>query len=355
MSLNSNGIFDPTGKRHDIAFASKIEAPIFSPGQLDTWQAKKQLALIDNLLEGKPPKFLISRASGGIGDVLMTFPTVTALKERYGAHITYATNFSYLNKALKAVAEHCPDIDKVIDCSSMDVSDYHAHINLYCPCISNAVPIHRIDLFAEHANLRDIKRDINYKTTHTEKVWADNYFSARNIDPNKTVLVQPCASNVRRSYDVLKLKQALLSFLKERPDYTVMVIQHDSDFEKSVSWNHPGFHKLENFAITEIAAITEIVRLVVCQDSALLHVAGMFSKLCIGLFGPTDYRARFYNNMYPMCPGEALMCWPSWYSSQFDAKMFWNMLSPESIASYMIEHTSSQEELLTRKISFTSI
>jgi ADP-heptose:LPS heptosyltransferase len=333
FKLNNKGILTKTPSKLNIAptiNASHVKPP-------------KELQLIDDIKSNKKLRVAVARTQGGIGDVLMTFPAVKALKLKYDCDITYVTDYSYLFGVLPKLAQHCPDIDKVIPTEQYKEEDYHLNINLTCPCIAHEVPrakpIHRIDLFARQCGfaLGSIDPQIPYTCTEAELAWAENFYKSRGLDPNKTIIVQPYASNSRRSYDPRLLRDAISLASKELPDYRFIVILHDSDFEKDVSWQIDKTTPLKNQGITELIALIKSCGLVVCPDSSILHAAGIFGKKTIGLFGPTDPRARNYPGQIALCPAmeEKLLHWPCWYTCDY-GHLTWNYFSPDMIASAII-------------------
>ena len=92
----------------------------------------------------------IQRKLGGLGDVLMTTPTVRAIRQEYpNCIITYATD-----PTLFKVLENNPDIDKIVDFGTIDPGsyDYFADVTSVCPPYEKTSnpPINRIDLFAKY-------------------------------------------------------------------------------------------------------------------------------------------------------------------------------------------------------------
>lgn len=308
-------------------------------------RASNDLFKIDRITSGEPISIQVIRSAGGIGDVLMTFPLVKHIKKKYNCELIYSTDFGYLDGALRKVALHNPYIDRVVDSSSLRESETDIAINLTCPCVAHEVPgakpVHRIDLFAGFCGIKLEDRQIDYIVSQSEKAWALEWLESRNLRPQDCVIVQPCASNARRSLDSRKLQRALAEASVANPKLRFLVIKHDSDFDRNTNWNLQKVTIVNNYDVVHVAALIEQCGLVVCPDSAILHIAGALGKKIVAYFGPTDYRARSYPNQISICPAETLAFWPSWYKEpvQGAATLCWNLVEPSMISSAIIEQT----------------
>lgn len=301
IGLSKNGIVVPV-KPQLVRSRNVSENPVI-----------RDFDKLNRILSGQKLDISVVRSTGGIGDVLMTFPTVKGLKKKYNCNIHYITDFGYLDGALRKCAEHNPYIDRIIDFKDYNDAEYDIAINLTCPCIAHekpgAKPIHRIDLFATYCGLELEDRSIDYELSIDEIQWGRAFLESRELDPNKVVMVQPYASNQIRSCDIRILKRALVQFVQET-GFHCLIIQHGSDWERDASWDLKNFVPVRDYGIDSLAAIMHHVRLVLCQDSSILHLAGALQKDIVGLFGPTDYRARMYPNMTAVCPNSSSPHWP---------------------------------------------
>ncbi len=306
-------------------------------------RASNDLFQVDRVMSGEQLRIAVIRSSGGIGDVLMTFPTVKAIKQKYNCQLWYVTDYGYLDGALPKVAAHNPFIDKIVDFAHFKESDVDISINLTCPCVAHevpkAIPVHRIDLFAGYCGIKLEDRKIDYIVTDEEKSWGLEFFQSRGFNPSDCIMVQPYASNSRRSLDINKLKTAIARISTILPQVKFLVIQHGSDFDKDTNWNLFKCLPVKNFDTTNIAALMYHCGLVLCPDSSLLHLAGALEKKIVAFFGPTDYRARMYPNMIPICPAEKFAYWPCWYQEvpPGAARMSWDAIEPEMIVQAVVE------------------
>ena len=308
IDLSKNGIVVPRQPQIPTAAAT-----------LTSKNPAQELYKVNKILSGQPLNVAVIRSGGGIGDVLMTFPTVKALKKKYNCNLHYITDYEYLSGVLKKIAEHNPYIDQVSDYRHFKEINYDVVINLTCPCIAHeipkALPIHRIDLFARSCGLTPLQdRQIDYVPLEEEISWGRDFLLSRNLNPNHTILVQPYASNPRRSYEIKNLQRALLYASEANENLRFLIIRHSSDFDSGDNqWDFKNMIAIKDYDTVSLAGILYNLPMVICPDSALLHLAGALSKSIVAFFGPTDYRARMYPNMKAVCPGEILASWPMWY------------------------------------------
>ena len=282
---------------------------------------------------------VISRKTGGIGDVLMTLPTVRAIKQKYKGKVDYATDKKYLNGALFKVLQGNPYIDNVIDWHDLNQQDYHACIELTCPCVIHeqpqARPINRIDIFARHAGVQLSDFAIDYKVFQQEKDWADKYLKDNHLANKRLLMVQAFSSTSQRDLPAFLMHKTLAAILTKHRDVRVIIVTHDTD-PKKLEWKYMEIHEARNLDIRQIGALMDRCELVMCPDSAILHLAGALRKRSLSFFGPTDPRARI--NHYPgsvaIWPAQKLACAPCWYSKRDNCDFFcWKMVKDNMIIS----------------------
>jgi ADP-heptose:LPS heptosyltransferase len=326
---DSRGIFVPTTQE------------VKTGGQITPYsKSSTSLIHLDYLMRGGTPKIAVTRRQGGIGDVLMTLPTVKAISKKYGVQVDYGTDFDYLSGALPKVLKYNPYIHNIVPWKEIRPEDYHAIVELTCPCVAHeeplARPINRIDLFARHAGLGIPLQDpsIDYFISPEEDSWARNYLITNGIDRFKLIMVQPSSSSTSRDIPPATLRTALTSILSSDRTLRAIVITHDSDNLKQ-DWNFTDVHKLHNKDVRHLAAIMKYCELVICQDSAVLHVASALHKPTVTLFGPTDPKARvnYHPEAIAIWPAQHLRNYPSWYRDSGDGGLCWKLIKPELITS----------------------
>lgn len=300
-------------------------------------QPTNALVRLDLLRQGAVPRICIKRL-GGIGDLLMTFPTAKAISRKYNIRVDYATDLEYLEGALPKALYGLPYVDKILDYRYIPTTDYDAIVDLQCPCVHHevpgAAPINRIDLFARHVQIPLEDPSIDYTFRPEELEWAKQWYVQHRLDRHRVVLVQPFASSAPRSAPVDKIQKGLAKFLTKAKDLRAIVVLHDSDPVKSGNWNFQEVIVAKNYDIRQIAALMHEANLVLCQDSAVLHLASALHKPTVTLFGPTDPRARV--NHHPeavaIWPGKHLKSYPIWYAQPRNGYICWNLLEDVLIA-----------------------
>lgn len=328
LRTNEAGIVVPA--RSQIHTGSPIKA-LRNPSQA--------LRRIEKIKAGHQLRIAINRSAGGLGDVLMTLPTVKQIKKQYSCIIDYVTDFDYLDGALPKVLQGNPHIDHILDYRDITEEDkevYDAWVDLCCPCTvheqPHAEPINRIDLFARHAGVGLSDTQIDYCITQQEFEWAQEWIAARNLGRNKLFMVQPHSSTSRRDLPPERLQHTVANIIANNKDYKAVIILHDTDTKK-LNWNLYGTYEFKNYDVRHIAALMFYCDLVICQDSSILHLAGAIQKKTLTLFGPTDPRARvnYYPNAVAIWPGGHLHCCPSWYSNTCNGAMTCWKLIEESV------------------------
>ena len=302
-------------------------------------QPSTVLTRLDRIIKpGASLEICVIRSQGGIGDVLMTLPTVRAIQEKYGGPVDYATDFEYLDGALPAVLKGVPYIRNVIPYRDVQPQLYDAVLDLTCPCVAHekphAPPVNRIDLFAKHAGVVLSNFQIDYYP-QPEEIAAAKLFLEQDrvlgMRAYKLILVNPSSSTTRRDVPLHVFPRLLRDLMLRNKDARALVFTHYTDCAdaKAIDWNNiPGVIQMKDYSVREIAAFMTLCEMVICPDSALLHVAGALDKKTVSFFGPTDPRARI--NHYPkavaISPGNGLSCWPCWYDQCKSGLLCWKRL-----------------------------
>ena len=301
-----------------------------------------KLNRLQKLIKSREPYICVVRGEG-IGDVLMTTPTVHALKNIFKkVYITYATNTKYLDGALVKVLQHNPDVDEILERQLLDDSRYDLVINLHCPAIwhekPGKKPINRIDLFANHAGVKLPSTSPRY-FVQPEEI-EDGAKLVSHLQGDKVILVQPSASNQRRSLDHGKLKAALTT-LGSTHGIKSLVLTHSSDFGTDVLWdNIPGCKTMKDLDIRQIAGLMVHCDLVLCPDSSVLHLAGALRVPTVSFFGPTHPAARvnYYPEAVAIWKGEDLNPCPCWYDTCPIGEACWANMSATDLVTALEPH-----------------
>lgn len=328
---NSKGMFVPTRPRLQT---TRPDAPLSRPDMA--------LHRLDRQRRGDTPKILVIRSRGGIGDVLMTTPTVRAISEKYGCKVDYCTDFDYLDGALVKALQGIEYIGEIIDHLDLPQKkdDYDAMVNLTCPCVVHevpkATPVNRIDLFARHAGIALKHTRLDYRFLDGELDDAKAYLQDNGLAQYQLVLVQPSSSSVHRDLPPERMVQAINMVAAHERHVRFLIITHGSDNTQS-NWNMSHMHVLHDFDVRQLSAIMHYCDLVLCPDSAVLHMAAAQSKPAVTLFGPTDPRARvnYHPEAIAIWPAKHLSNYPVWYQNPNDGYLCWKMMEPSMIAGTM--------------------
>lgn len=342
ITLNRDGVCIPSRMRP------------FIPSQAQRTPAVR-LSRLEKLLKTNQPKICVVRGEG-LGDVIMTTPTVRALKEKFeNVEITYATNTRYLQGALVKVLQYNPDITEIIERELLDEGRYDLVINLHCPCVHyekpENPPVNRIDLFAKHAGVKLTDTTPRY-FPRKDEIQVGKEFVEPML-PNKIMMVQPFASSERRSLDQSKMKKAVTE-LYNIYGIKSIIVKHSSDFSTDVLWdNVPGSALLRDVDVREIAGVMTQCDMVLCPDSSLLHLAGAIGVPTVSIFGPTHPAARVnhYKNAVAIWMGESLAPCPCWYSACPINSACWSMITTEMIVDSVVKHLDSTEKVDATELS----
>lgn len=278
------------------------------------------LSRLQRLLKTREPHICVVRGEG-IGDVLMTTPTIHALKTMFEkVTLTVATNTSYLDRALVKVLKHNPDINHILERGLLDDSAYDLIVNLHCPAIAfekkGSLPPCRIDLFARHAGVH-LDNPVPRYFIQKEEIERGEILLQRISGRDQLIMVQPFASAKQRCSNHSNVKEAVIR-LHQNHGMRSVIITHDGDPMTNVLWNNlPGSLLLHNEDIRGIAGIMIHCDLVICPDSSILHLAAALGTPTVGLFGPTHGPSRIvhYKNAVSIWEGEDIPACPCWYDN----------------------------------------
>jgi ADP-heptose:LPS heptosyltransferase len=276
-----------------------------------------QLNRMMNLLHTGKPDICFIRGEG-IGDVLMTTPTIHAMRQLLScnATITVATNTRYLEGALVKVLRHNPDIDKVVERDLLKESDYDLIVSLHCPALrlekKGAKPPNRIDIFANHAGVKLEDPRPRYYSKAEEIDWGRQFFIGK-MPNTKTILVHLFSSSSNRSIDNRNIKDALT--ILNRYHIDSIIIRNDTDPIADIEWSSVPGAQVVNADIRGIAGIMHHCDLVLCPDSSVLHLAGALDVPTVGIFTSTypGSRINHYHKATAIWDGDSILGCPCWY------------------------------------------
>ncbi len=280
----------------------------------------------DNILSPQTDNLkniLITRAMGGIGDLLMMTSGIHALKKKYpNKEIHLAVQKRYFQ-----LFEGNDDV-KLVDIEGEFFShlEYKRWYNLTdCPAsrvesrTAPKVRKSRIDIFARSLGIRGIKyftmhRKPRYFITEDEKIFANNFWNVNDLRSKKVIGVQIHSDETYRDYPLMEKLVERIS-----KEYTVLLF----DGTPINGYNFENVIKVESFSLRKAFAIASRCDLIIAPDSAFVHFAAAFDIPTIALFGPIDGKVR--TKHYPNCTfidsREQFGCLPCWRNESIPCKL----------------------------------
>jgi ADP-heptose:LPS heptosyltransferase len=268
----------------------------------------------DRRWTGKREAILVTRAMGGIGDLLMMTPGLHELKKKCPEREIHLA----IPRQFKPLFVENTDITLLdIEKDDIDVGSYAKWFNFTdipeAAIESRTLPNvkkNRIEIFARAlgirgGRLRRMDRWPRYCITQEEKMFQQNFWRDQNLGGRTVIGIQLKSAEPYRDYPFmaelirkLALEFPVLLFHSEKPDIpsggNVIV---------------PGTKSLR-----EAVALAAACDAIIAPDSAFVHFAGALNIPCIAIYGPIDGRLRTKD--YPSCTyvdaRKVLQCVPCW-------------------------------------------
>ena len=260
------------------------------------------------------PKILFMRDEG-IGDVLMSIPTVREVKRRYpDSHIVYAT----LPKHFELIDE-CGCIDEVISVHGMDVSrnsGYDLVVN-WCHSVENYnTPRnrnHRVDSFAAHIGLKLTDRSLEYNVKPD-----DISFAVDAVGGSGRPLIGYVVKSASwmRTYPIWRIPDiAELVCRRFGSDARLILIDNsavmgDMFGECSNVINLCG----RTATVGQAAAVMSLCDAVITPDTGTAHICGALGIKQVVIMGEIPQSARYDNETHPgtVVVKSRVWCAPCW-------------------------------------------
>jgi ADP-heptose:LPS heptosyltransferase len=273
--------------------------------------------------EGKIPPFpaalrqriLVTRAMGGIGDLLMMTPGLTALAAEFpDAQIDFA-----IPRPFHPIFENFPSA-RILDIheDAIDLARYHRWFNLTeCPAgrvesrQSPDVRRNRTEIFARAMGIsrRRLRRTAGfipfYRVTEGEKAWASEFLENLEADRLPIVGVQPYAADSYRNWPFME------TFVETIAKTHRVLVFHHEDFP---GYDFPNVFKVVQPLRKSVALAARCERLVVL-DSSFLHLSAALGIPTVAIFGAVSGRLRTqdYPGVRLLAPDKKeFPCYPCW-------------------------------------------
>ena len=278
---------------------------------------RENLAILDNIVRGGKLKIAFGRKKGGIGDVLMTTPTVKAIKRRYPhSELTYFIDTKYAAGGLVDILKHNPYIDQIIPFEQVRREDYHFFADVTTVGLARErrglPPVNRIDMFAEYVGLNLVDSVPTYVVTREEKAWAQSIISRwTKGKAMKVVTLHISSVDQRRNWPAKNYQELVTQLTARYKDIFFIVF----DQHKACSWGLKNTFDASHFDIRAKGALINASHLFIGPDSGLLHLAGALEKHIVSLFGSTPPEARINHYANAVAVRAKILCSGCFYEA----------------------------------------
>jgi ADP-heptose:LPS heptosyltransferase len=263
------------------------------------------------------PRLLVTRAMGGLGDLLMLTPGLHALRlnnPRATIHLALPRRFFPLfegNDDVKLLDIH----------GELDPAGYDRWFNLTdCPAARTEsltaprVRRNRVEIFARALGVRGpalwrMDRRPRYFVSAEEAAWRDRFFFSHGLLGESVIGVQLRSDETYRDYPhMAALVQALAR--------SCVVLLFDS--RPIVGYDFANTLKVDGHGLRQAAALASGCRALVAPDSSFVHLAAALGLPAVGLFGPTDgaVRTSDYPGVRFVDVRRDLRCVPCWRNEE---------------------------------------
>jgi ADP-heptose:LPS heptosyltransferase len=256
---------------------------------------------------------LVTRAMGGIGDLLMMQPGLEALARRRRRPIDFA-----IPRKFFAIFQNDPNVRLVdIDGPPIDISQYSRFINLtLCPAgryesrYRPYVKRGRVEIFASTMGIGQgaLRRQgwrINRSNSAEEERFCDRFLAEKGLGSRPLIGIQPYSRDSYKDHPAIDRVIAALA-----QDHDILFFHHLSDGLPQGA----GFADTAGVALTNSLALVSRLDAMVSVDSAFLHAAAAYDVPVIAMFGPTDARTftRHHRHITILWKPETFGCVPCW-------------------------------------------
>jgi ADP-heptose:LPS heptosyltransferase len=268
-------------------------------------------------------KILITRAMGGIGDLLMMTPGINALKKKYPK--------SEINLAIPK--RYFPIFEGNDDVKLLDIEgDFFNHLKFNkwynftdCPAARKEsltaprVKKSRIEIFSSALNINFLSRLRMSKTPRfffndEELEYAADYWKQSGLNDKTIIGIQLHSDETYRDYPLM---EKLVENISKK--YTVMLF----DGEAITGFEYDNVIKIQNFPLRKAFVLAHKCNVIIAPDSSFIHFAAAFDIPTIALFGPIDgmVRTKHYPNCTYLSAKEIFGCSPCWRNESIPCKL----------------------------------
>ena len=261
-----------------------------------------------------PRPVLVTRAMGGLGDIMMMTPGLAGLSRKTRQPVHFATRTAFF-----PALENNPTIRLVDVEQAVDPRHYRGWVNLsFCPAAEYESSVWprvrkgRVQLFARRMGIgpRGLDQVTWLPRCHLSaeqeaiRDAARERFAATGLP---AIAVAAYARELYRSYPAITETMLALA------DEAVLVMFHTY---KVPIPSHPNIIPMMGGSLAASIATLAACDYYLGVDSAFFHIAVAFGLRCLGMFGPTSGKIRASSGRYPnvrLVPhAQHFACAPCW-------------------------------------------
>jgi len=314
--------------------------------------APKQLMLDASDAAGPGHRILVTRAMGGIGDLLMMTPGLHALKRKFPGHDIH---LAIPGKFAALFSGNDDFVLLDIASTTIDVRSYEKWFNFTdCPAAriesrtAPEVTKSRIDIFSQSLGirgrqLRAMDKEPRYFVTGEERDFQEDFWINHGLVGKTVIGVQLKAAEPYRDYPhMADLVRALAQ------DAVVLLFHVEkTTITAGGSVIDPG-----TITLRQAFALAAACSAIVAPDSAFVHFAGALNIPCVALYGPIDGRIRtmHYPSTVYVDARSVLRCIPCWRNEVIPCKLT-NMRSSACMGNISVAAVTEAVKRVLRKRS----
>lgn len=315
--LSSRIIWRILGRFAMVGATALLIPRLFFPGRAALQLRPDPISSTDSPFPPPPTKaapardILVTRAMGGLGDLMMMTPGLQALAKIHKRPIYFATKRGFF-----PILENNPDI-RLLDIDQVIPLDrFQRWYNLSnCPAgryesqMRPNVPKGRVELFALGMQVR--KGTLNRygwrpicKLSPAQLAMREDFLHEHRAKGLPIIGVQPYSRDLYKNYP--DLFAAVLKLAEK----AVVVMFHSGPIGAPA---HPNIVEFAGRPLRDSIAAISGCDYFLSVDSALYHVAAAFDIPCIGLFGPTSGKTfSVHHKRHLLVEAEGFGCKPCW-------------------------------------------
>ena len=295
---------------------------------------------------------LVTRAMGGIGDLLMMTPGLRAAAKKRRRAVKLAVNRKFF-----PVFANNPHVELIdIEALGLEPKQYRRWVDLTdCPAARYEqkhkpdLKKGRVEVFAAALNVTAAELDTNgwrpeINLDAEQRAFADSFWSNAGFGLRPVLGIQPF------SRDAYKDHPEILRIIKDlNEDYDILLFHHIADGLPS----GPAIASTAGMSLSQSFALLAKLDAMVSVDSAFLHAAAAFDIPTVAMFGPTDGKVftRHHRNAVVINVQERFSCSPCWRNEDIPCLVTRYQGTSPCIASITIKEIREGLNLVRKKTS----